>query len=245
MGWIIAGAVVAFILILLMTSVKVRFEYDGDLRLKINWYFITILKIPAQKKKQKRRNKKVEKAADDAVKQEAKAAEKSAQEDKSDEKGTTAEKKKSAGTGPEKARKTPAKASEKLTLKDIWEIVKYVWDSLDTPLRRLLRATRISGFRLDIVCGGDDAAKAALNYGRTSAVAGAAAAFLEGCFTMRSPQYNITADFMSEETTTRCEFTARLTVIAALAFLFWALGRAVRNYLNRKEAAAALGKLKK
>lgn len=62
---------------------------------------------------------------------------------------------------------------------------------------------------------------------------------------MRSPQYNITADFMSEETTTRCEFTARLTVIAALAFLFWALGRAVRNYLNRKEAAAALGKLKK
>ena len=41
MGWIIAGAVVAVILILLMTSVKVRFDYSdpGELRLIISWLF--------------------------------------------------------------------------------------------------------------------------------------------------------------------------------------------------------------
>lgn len=63
MGWIIAGAVVAVILILLMTSVKVRFDYSdpGELRLKISWLFVTLVRIPAKTKKQKRRDKKAEK----------------------------------------------------------------------------------------------------------------------------------------------------------------------------------------
>ena len=44
MGWIIAGAVVAVILILLMTSVKVRFDYSDprELRLKISLSLIHI-----------------------------------------------------------------------------------------------------------------------------------------------------------------------------------------------------------
>lgn len=63
MGWIIAGAVVAVILILLMTSVKVRFDYSdpGELRLIISWLFVTLVRIPAKTKKQKRRDKKAEK----------------------------------------------------------------------------------------------------------------------------------------------------------------------------------------
>ena len=54
MGWIIAGAVVAVILILLMTSVKVRFDYSdpGELRLKISWLFVTLVRIPTKTKKQ-------------------------------------------------------------------------------------------------------------------------------------------------------------------------------------------------
>lgn len=72
MGWIIAGAVVAVILILLMTSVKVRFDYSapGELRLIISWLFVTLVRIPAKTKKQKRRDKKAEKD----VKSSAKAA---------------------------------------------------------------------------------------------------------------------------------------------------------------------------
>ena len=72
MGWIIAGAVVAVILILLMTSVKVRFDYSdpGELRLKISWLFVTLVRIPAKTKKQKSRDKKAEKD----VKSSAKAA---------------------------------------------------------------------------------------------------------------------------------------------------------------------------
>lgn len=247
MGWIIAGAVVVVIMILLMTSVKVRFEYSDGLRLRINWLFITLVQIPAGTRKQKRRNKKAEKAAESVAETEAsdteklseEAAEKSAESSaKSTESAGAAKKKESA---PEK----PAKKKSRVGLSDIWEIVKLVWDSLSKPLKRLLKATRIYSFRLRVVCGGDDAAKAALNYGRISAAAGVARAFLEGNFTVVNPDFDISVDFMSEETTAECSFTAKLTPIAAVAFLFWVVGRAVRNYMQRDKAKIAIDKLRK
>lgn len=247
MGWIIAGAVVVVIMILLMTSVKVRFEYSDGLRLRINWLFITLVQIPAGTRKQKRRNKKAEKAAESVAETEASdteklsevAAEKSAESSaKSAESAGVSKKKQSA---PEK----PAKKKSRVGLSDIWEIVKLVWDSLSKPLKRLLKATRIYSFRLRVVCGGDDAAKAALNYGRISAAAGVVRAFLEGNFTVVKPDFDISVDFMSEETTAECSFTAKLTPIAAVAFLFWVVGRAVRNYMQRDKAKIAIDKLRK
>lgn len=247
MGWIIAGAVVVVIMILLMTSVKVRFEYSDGLRLRINWLFITLVQIPAGTRKQKRRNKKAEKAAESVAETEAsdteklseEAAEKSAESSaKSTESAVAAKKKEST---PEK----PAKKKSRVGLSDIWEIVKLVWDSLSKPLKRLLKATRIYSFRLRVVCGGDDAAKAALNYGRISAAAGVVRAFLEGNFTVVKPDFDISVDFMSEETTAECSFTAKLTPIAAVAFLFWVVGRAVRNYMQRDKAKIAIDKLRK
>ena len=120
-----------------------------------------------------------------------------------------------------------------------------MWDSLGKPLKRLLKATRINGFRLAIEVGGDDAAEAAIRFGRTNMAAGTALAFLDGCFTLREPTFDITCKFNGEDTRTECGFTARLTLIAALAFLFWVAGRLVRNYMSRKDAAAAVEKLRK
>ena len=249
MGWIIAGAVVAVILILLMTSVKWRFDYSdpGELRLKISWLFITLVRIPAKTKKQKRRDKKAEKD----VKSAAKAA---AELEKSEDPGggRTAdpqalnESKSAAQNKPQESQKSqktergksgkPPKSDkpkrQKLMLSDIFALVKLVWDSHGKPLKRLLKATRVTGFRLDISVGGDDAA-------------GAALAFLDGCFTLKDPKFNVTCNFQSEDTRTECGFTARLTVIAALAFLFWVAGRLIRNYMSRKDAAAAVDKLRK
>lgn len=243
MGWIIAGAVVVVIMILLMTSVKVRFEYSDELRLKISWLFLTLVRIPAVTKKQKRRNKKTEKAAESVAETEASDTEKLSADaaEGSTGRADPPEKETPKPSAPEK----PAKKKGGVGLSDIWEIVKLVWDSLSKPLKRLFRATRIYGFRLHVVCGGDDAAKAALNYGRVGAAAGVARAFLEGTFTMVKPEFDIGVDFMSEETSAECSFTAKLTPIAAIAFLFWVIGRAVRNYMQRDKAKIAIGKLRK
>lgn len=247
-GWIIAGAIIVVLLVLLMTSVKVRFEYSGELRLKINWLFVTLVRVPAKTKKMKRRDKKAAKDAKTTA-DAATNAESGSSEVKTDA-GSAAETK-TAEKASEKDSKKSAKSDKsaisggKLTLKDIFELVKLVWDSLSTPLKRLLKATRISGFRLKIVVGGDDAAKAAIKFGGVNIAAGNALAFLDGCFTLKEPDLNITCDFLSEETTAECVFTAKLTLIAALAFLFWLLGRFGKNYLSRKDAQAALNKLRK
>ncbi len=247
MGWIIAGAVVVVIMILLMTSVKVRFEYSDGLRLRINWLFITLVQIPAGTRKQKRRNQKTEKAAESVAETEASDTEKLSEEAAEKSSDSSAKSTESAGAAKKKqsAPEKPVKKKNRVGLSDIWEIVKLVWDSLSKPLKRLLKATRIYSFRLRVVCGGDDAAKAALNYGRISAAAGVARAFLEGNFTVMNPDFDISVDFMSEETTAECSFTAKLTPIAAVAFLFWVVGRAVRNYMQRDKAKIAIDKLRK
>ncbi len=249
-GWIIAGAVIVFLLVLLMTSVKVRFEYADELRLKISWLFVPLVRIPARTKKMKRRDKKVKKDAEKAAENTA-AAEEISTGDTSDKesasgKKTSGEKTGAALAAEKKPEKKPGKKSGgKLTLMDIFELVKLVWDSLGKPLKRLLKATRISGFWLRIKVGGEDAAQAAIRFGAVNMAAGNALAFLDGCFTLKKPDFRIDCDFMSEETTYECDLTARLTLIAALAFLFWLLGRFVKNYLSRKDAAAALNKLRK
>ena len=139
MGWIIAGAVVVGIMILLMTSVKVRFEYSDGLRLRINWLFITLVQIPAGTRKRKRRNQKTEKAAESVAETEAsdteklseEAAEKSSDSSaKSTESAVAAKKKQSA---PEKL----VKKKNRVGLSDIREIVKLEWDSLIKTLKTL------------------------------------------------------------------------------------------------------------
>lgn len=246
-GWIIAGAVIVFLLVLLMTSVKVRFEYYDELRLKISWLFITIIRVPARKKKMKRRDKKAAKDIKKTAKTVA-SAERKTDSDTSEEKtegGKPAEKSGDKVSAKKQKKKSAAKSGGKLTLKNIFELVKLIWDSLGKPLRHLFKATRINGFRLKIIVGGDDAAKAAIKFGAVNMAAGSALAFLDGCFTLKEPDFKINCDFMSEETTSECEFTAKLTMIAALAFLFWLLGRFLKNYLSREDAAAAVQKLRK
>lgn len=249
MGWIIAGAVVAAILILLMTSVKVRFDYADpvELRLKINWLFVTLVSIPAKPKKRKRRDRNAAKAEGVPVGGSGSANNESNPADIANTKQGSSEKTEKPAKSAKsiKSPKAPKPKSAKLTLSDILALVKLVYDSLGTPLKRLLKATRITNFRLDITVGGDDAAAAAIKFGRVNIAAGAALAFLDGCFTLKDPKFNAVCDFQSEETRTECSFTARLTLIAALAFLFWVLGRLVKNYLSRKDAAAALDKLRK
>lgn len=245
-GWIIAGAIVAVILILLMTSVTVRFEYSDELRLKINWLFVDLVQIPAKTKKMKRRDRKAEKDVKSAAADEEKLS------GETPDGGTGGAGQKSAPkpqSSPEKESKkqkgSTKNSADKLTLKDIRALVKLVWDSLSKPLKRVLKATRIYDFRLYIVVGGEDAAKAAIRFGEVNIAAGSALAFLDGNFTLKKPDYYITCDFLSEETRAECSFTAKLTVIAALAFLLWLAGRAVKNYRARGDAAAAVGKLRK
>ncbi|MGN0649563.1 MAG: hypothetical protein ACI4KM_03930 [Oscillospiraceae bacterium] len=244
-GWIIFGAVVLLIVILLICPIAVYFEYAEDIILRVRYLFITIFRIPPKTKKLKRRDKKDVKTADKA----AKAAEiivESAEAPKAEaiiEKASAKpnEKKSPAKKKPDSNNKAN---KPKPTLSEIFAVVKMLTESLGKPLKKLLHRTRIINLRLDIICGGDDAAKAALNYGKTNIVAGNALGWLETFFTVVKPDINIGVDFESEDTLTEMSCKIKLSLGAALAFLLVGFFRILKNSKGNNEVLSALNKLR-
>lgn len=71
MGWIIAAAIVAFLVLLLAGRVVVFFDYNEDLAIKVKYMCFTVFKIPKKSKNTKKGNKekgKKEKAKKDKEK---------------------------------------------------------------------------------------------------------------------------------------------------------------------------------
>jgi len=238
LGWIIAGAVLIVLLLLLLCNVTVIFDFNGDIYLRISYLFFTIVKIPAIKKKNRKKKRRAKKAiksvaelTEDAAVDEAKA------ENDADGKAK-AKPEKSDGKADDKK-----KSDKKLSLGEIFEVVKLVLDSLGKPLKKLLKRTRISHLRLEIVCGGDDAAKAALNFGRMNIIVGNALGWIDSFFTLKPvDDLHIDVDFESERTVANAYCEARLTLTAALAFVFTLLGRAIRFYISHGTAKSAVDK---
>ena len=245
-GWIIFGAVVLLIVILLICPVVVSFEYGEKVILKIRYLFITFFRIPPKNKKQKRRDKKDVKKADKA----ARAAEKITEDADAPQKAVMKSDKASAEKGEKKAAaksklETKSKADKpKPTLSEIFALVKMLAESLGKPLKKLLHRTRITNMQLDIICGGEDAAKAALNYGKMNIVVGNALGWLDVFFTLVKPDINIGVDFESEDTLTEMSCKIKLSLAAAFAFLFVGLFRILKNSSGNEPVLSALKKLR-
>lgn len=253
MGWIIFGGIVLVIAALLALPAVVKVEYAEDVRVRVKLLFITIARVPPKTKKSAKKDKRAKKAAEDIAKAEADAlnegAADSAQQGGISKSAENAAPKSS--TADSKAGKAKSKAAakspqnSKLTLDELLELVKSLVDSLGKPLKRLLHRTRIEKLRIDIICGGEDAADAALNFGKTNILVGNILGWIDAFFTLKKPDdIHIDVDFQREESAYKLSFTARLTVFAALAFLLTALGRAVGHYRKKPVLQRALQKLK-
>ena len=213
-GWIIAGSILLFILILLMSRATVIVDYDGDVFVKVKCFGITVYQKPGKKKSSEKSKKKSKK-------------------DEGDEKDEEGKKKK---------KKKPKKP--KPTFDELMELLRMVLDSLGKPLKRILKRITFSHLSFDAVCGGDDAAKAAINYGAMNIALGSALNLIDQLFTLKTPDdLHIGVDFYQEKTVIKLYCEIRTTVGAALAFVFSLLGRAVKNYLSRKLARRAIKKL--
>lgn len=243
MGWAIALAVILAIFLLLCCSAAVRLEYFGDIRVKISYLCFTVLKYPAEKKKNRRRDKKSSKAV--------KAADKAAREPAEDGTEPAGSAESGGETASEKAEKSASEKREKksgerrASLGDYFELAKLIADSLGKPLKKLLKRTRIYRLRINVVCGGEDAAKAALNFGKTNVAIGNALGWADSFFKlMPAEEIRIDADFQSEETTAEASCVIKASLLTLIAFLVTLLFRAVRYYRAHPEAKRAVGVLK-
>ena len=248
MGWIIFGGIALLIASLLASPVVARVEYGEELRLKISWLFVTILSVPAKTKRAAKRDKKTERAALDLDRAAADtaAAESPAQKGSApaEKSGKSADKAK----GAEKAKGAdkPAKGKQdKATLSELFELVKALVDSLGKPLKKLLHRTVIARLRINVICGGEDAAQAALNFGKMNILVGNILGWTDVYFTLKKPDdIHIDVDFQREDTAAEISFTARLSVFAALAFLLTAFGRAVGHYRKSPSLRRTIEKLR-
>ena len=223
MGWIIAGSIFVFILLLTLGRVKIIFDYKEDLILKVKYMFFPLVTIPATKPKKEKPPKKDKKSK---KKSEETAGEASGEESKDSEK--TEEK----------------KPKKKISLADILEVAKLALDSLGKPLKRILKRTVFAHLALRISCGGEDAAKTAIKFGLVNLAVGNALGWLDTFFTLKTPDdINVTADFQSEETTIDCYCEISLSLAAALAFVFTFIGRAIKYYFTHNRTRAAIRNL--
>lgn len=218
MGWIIAGSVFVFILLLTLGRVKIIFDYKDDVIFKVKYMFLPLVTIPATKpKKQKSPKKKKSKK-----KTEGEDAEEKPKDEKTEEK----------------------KPKKKISLADNFEVLKLALDSLGKPLKRILKRTIFAHLALRISVGGEDAAKTAIKFGLMNMAVGNALGWLDTFFTLKKPDdINITADFQSEETKIDCYCEISLVAAAALAFVFTFIGRAIKYYFTHNRTRAAIRNL--
>ena len=202
MGWLIAAAIVLFIALLLCGRVAVFFDYNGMLSLKIKYLCFNIVKRPRKKRKgSKRKSKK--KNAGKFGKNVAENSEKSADRKKNKKSGNKKNKKKLD--------------LKSLTSDDKIELLKLALSGFGKPLKKLLKRVEFSHMSIRIVCGGSDAAVAAIKFGAMNIAVGNVLGLLDSFFTLKElDDMYITVDFQSEETLYDVYFEARLSLFAAI-----------------------------
>ena len=140
--------------------------------------------------------------------------------------------------------KSGEKSKKKLAIGDILELVKLALNSLSKPLKKILKRVEISHLALNIVCGGEDAAKAAITFGAVNVAVGNLLGWLDTFFTLKPvDELSVNVDFESEETTADAYAEIRVAVAAAFAFAFTLLGRAIKHYFTHEETREAIKNL--
>lgn len=133
------------------------------------------------------------------------------------------------------------KEKKKPAIGDMIELVKAGVDSLGKPLKKILKRVEISHLKLNIVCGGEDAAKAAITFGAVNMAVGNLLGWIDTFFTLKPvDELAVNVDFESEQTTAKAYVMVKLTVAAALAFVFTLIGRALGHYFTHKETREAV-----
>ncbi|MGN0683647.1 MAG: DUF2953 domain-containing protein [Oscillospiraceae bacterium] len=217
-GWIITGAILLFLLFILGLRVTVVIDYCGDIFVRVSTLGITVFKIPASKKKHKKKSK--------------------------SEKTKKSKKSKKSQDEADSSEKADKPKKEKPTLSELIDLIKLILDSVGKPLKKIFKRIVISHLNLAIVCGGEDAAKAAINYGAANYLLSVVLNLCDEWFTLKEPdEIRLDVDFYKEKVEVKCYVEIRTTVGSGLAFLFTLLGRAIGYYLKHDEAKSAIKKL--
>ncbi len=238
-GWIIFSSIVLLLVLVLAAPVIIDIEYGKAVKLRVRCLFITLYRIPQKPKKRAGRKKRQKApAAQEIPQQETPAAQEIPQQQETPAAQETVPPAQSVKTKKAKKQKNP-KAP---TLSELFEIIKVLVNSLCKPLKKLLRRIEIRNLEIRVLCGGEDAAKAALKFGAVNLAVGNALGFLGSFFTLKQPQVDINVDFQAEDTKAEFSCTVKMCMMIFVIFLFTFLGRLVVRALRSEKTMDWLGR---
>lgn len=255
MGWLIFIDILLIIVLALMLSVTVNVHLNDEMRIKIRYAGITIFSVSPENEKQKKQKKnkeKQKKSPDDKSDNISAVNENPVQNTES-----TADKAKES----KKTHKVEKKADNngnngllsKLELSgdtgETIEFVKQLISSASKPVKRLISHIRVNNFYLFITASGEDAAQAAMNYGKINWIVYTAIAVLYEAVKLDVKKIDISADFNSGKTEYELSCKVKLRLGTAIGCVLWFLFRTAKLYLkinskNVNKTASAENKVK-
>lgn len=228
-----------FLVLILAAPVVISFEYGRSIRLRVRYVFITLYRFPPKPKRSARSKKRKQTSAEAGEENAA------AQENPSQQEAASAQAAPPSDDSVKAAKKPKQKKQKNPkvpTLSELFELIRVLVDSLCKPLKKLLRRIEIRDFDIHVLCGGEDAAKAALKFGAVNLAVGNALGFLGSFFTLKQPHVDINVDFQSEKTEAELSCTVKMCMMIFLMFLFTFLGRLIARVLRSEKAKGWLGR---
>ena len=231
MGWLIFIDILLIIVLALMLSVTVNVHLNDETRIKIRYAGITIFSVSPEDekhKKQKKSKEKQKKSPDDKSDNISADNEKPMQNTESTP-NKAKESKKTHKVGKKADNNGNNGLLSKLGLSgDVGETIEFVKQlilSASKPVKRLIGHIRVSNFYLFITASGEDAAQAAMNYGKINWLVHTALAALV-------KKIDITADFTSGKTEYELSCKVKLRLGTAIGCVLWFLFRTAKLYLK-------------
>lgn len=244
MGWLIFIDILLIIVLALMLSVTVNVHLNDETRIKIRYAGITIFSVSPEDekhKKQKKSKEKHKKSPDDKIDNISADNENPMQNTESTP-NKAEESKKTHKVGKKADNNGNNGLLSKLGLSgDIGETIEFVKQlilSASKPVKRLIGHIRVSNFYLFITASGEDAAQAAMNYGKINWLVHTALAVLYNTVKLNVKKIDITADFTSGKTEYELSCKVKLRLGTAIGCVLWFLFRTAKLYLkiNSKNA---------
>ena len=112
------------------------------------------------------------------------------------------------------------------------EFVKQLISSASKPVKRLISHIRVTNFYLFITASGEDAAQAAMNYGKINWIVYTAIALLYEAVKLDVKKIDISADFNSGKTEYELSCKVKLRLGTAIGCALWLLFRTAKLYLK-------------
>lgn len=245
---IIIASIALLFFILLSSSITAELEYDKIFKFKIKYLFFTIAKDPLSPKEQKKKARKAEKRKrkEERKKRKAEKNALSAQKNKFDEKAENSTENKpkaqnhadSFGDKENKPKnnKTSSPKKEKKKSGVTPDLIMRILGKAKPHIKRLFKKIRIGNVYVDIVVGGDDAAKTAISYGAHCAAVDGLVGFLDSMISFKAEKIGIRADFELEKTEYYARGTLKLRMSTLLHSGIWG-ALAIKNELESITAA--------